>query len=113
MKPLVIVCSEARLLNHLKGRKGFAETHLCVPEHPASRFELFQRFLNGFFLFRAEHDGSKTCTCTHAGQVRLAFLYRFDSFQDGGQFDLEPFSACGVFQLLESIGFCLLSRKSF
>ena len=93
------VLGKARLLNHLKGRKGFAETHLCVPEHSASRFELLQRFLDGFFLLRAEHDGSKPCTCPHAGQVRLAFLYRFDCFQDGGQIDLKPFSAGGVFQL--------------
>ena len=88
---------KASLLNHLKGREGFAETHLCVPEHSASRFELLQRFLDGFFLLRTEHDGSKTCTCTHAGQVRLAFLHCFDSFQDGGQIDLEPFSAGGIF----------------
>ena len=90
---------KARLLNHLKGRKGFAETHLCVPEHSASRFELFQRFLDGFFLLRAEHDGSKTCTCPHAGQVRLALLHSFDSLLDGGQIHLEPFSAGRVFQL--------------
>ena len=90
---------KARLLNHLKGRKGFAETHLCVPEHSASRFELFQCFLNGFFLFRPEHNRSKTCPCTHAGQVRLAFLHCFDCFQDGGQIHLEPFSASRVFQL--------------
>ena len=91
---------KASLLNHLKGREGFAETHLCVPEHSASRFELLQRFLDGFFLLRAEHNGSKSCTCTHAGQVRLAFFHRFDRFQNGGQLHLEPFSAGGVFQLL-------------
>ena len=91
---------KARLLNHLKGRKSLAETHFCVPEHSASRFELLQRFLDGFFLLRAEHDRSKTCACHHAGQVRLALLYRFDSFLNGGQIYLEPFSACRVFQLL-------------
>ena len=90
---------KARLLNHLKGRKGFAETHLCVPEHPAARFELLQRFLDGFLLFWPEHNGSKPCTCPHAGQVRLALLHSFDSLLDGGQIDLKPFSAGRVFQL--------------
>ena len=90
---------KARLLNYLKGRKGFAETHLCVPEHPAAGLELFQRFLNGFFLFRAEHNGGKTCACSRAGQVRLALLHRFDRFQNGGPIHLEPFSAGGVLQL--------------